>query len=130
MGMMIQHNAEQKDAPPLPEDLLEKVSGVIRLLADDAESLPKPEANCHCFHCQIAKALHPTTTFKEEESEEEIDLKELSFSDWAVEETGERIFTVINKLNRDERYSVFLGTPVGCTCGIANCEHMIAALKS
>lgn len=130
MGMMVQHNPDHKDAPPLPNDLLEKISGVIRLLSpDDPEGLPKPEGDCCCFHCQIARSIQPAAT-KEEEMEETIQPGELSFSDWEVQESGDKLYSVINKLNKDERYSVYLGTPVGCTCGRENCEHIVSVLKS
>jgi len=127
MGMMVEHNPEQKDAPPLPPELLEKVSGVIRLLVEDSDSLPKPEENCQCFHCQIARAIQPEKT---ESQDETISLEDLTFSDWEVEDAGDRQFKVKNKLDPDEVYSVFLGSPVGCTCGRPNCEHVVAALKS
>ena len=132
MGMMVEHNPEQKDAPPLPADLLEKVSGVIRLLTDDPEGLPKPEGDCQCFHCQIARALHPASEKVEviEPLDEVISMDDLMFSDWEVEDAGEKLFKVKNKLDPEESYSVFLGSPVGCTCGRLNCEHVVAVLKS
>ncbi len=130
MGMMVEHNPEQKDAPALPQDLLEKVSGVIRLLTDDPEALPKPEGNCQCFHCQIARAINPVEKTEIEQADEVITLEDLKFSDWEIEEAGEKLFKVKNKLDPQESYSVFLGSPVGCTCGRTNCEHVVAALKS
>jgi hypothetical protein len=130
MGMMVQHNPDQKDAPPLPNDLIEKISGVLRLLSpDDPDALPKPEGNCYCFHCQIARSIQPAAE-KDEEIDEEINPSELSFSDWEVQEAGDKLFSVTNKLNKEERYSVYLGTPVGCTCGRENCEHIVSVLKS
>ena len=43
---------------------------------------------------------------------------------------NDKLFTVINKLDQQEKYNVFLGEPVGCTCGKQGCEHMLAVLKS
>lgn len=55
---------------------------------------------------------------------------ELQFNQWDVEADGESVFKVTNKLDRDEEYRVFLGSPVGCNCGHVNCEHIVAALRA
>ena len=62
--------------------------------------------------------------------EEEVTDRDLSFQQWAIEQTGDKLFCVTNKLDRLEKYNVFLGDPVGCTCGIQGCEHILAVLKS
>jgi hypothetical protein len=36
----------------------------------------------------------------------------------------------MNPLDHKEHYNVFLGDPIGCSCGNNNCEHIQAVLKS
>ena len=63
--------------------------------------------------------------FKEEISEED-----LRFREWDIEQKGENLYLVRNPLNQKEEYNVFLGNPVGCTCGKDNCEHIRTVLNS
>ena len=55
---------------------------------------------------------------------------ELSFQEWDIVQTGKDLFHVSSRLDPNEQYNVFLGNPVGCTCGKAGCEHILAVLKS
>ena len=47
-----------------------------------------------------------------------------------ITQTGDKLFTVVNKLDPQENYHVYLGHPVGCTCGKQGCEHILVVLKS
>ena len=40
------------------------------------------------------------------------------------------LIVVTNPLDANEHYNVFLGDPIGCTCGQKNCEHIRAVLNS
>lgn len=141
----LQHNLSQANMPNLPEEVLNKIAAVAKIIsAEDIENMPKPEPHCNCPHCQIARAIHgmrPETTLihpennaqipaSEMASEEEITEQDLSFQQWEIAQTGERLFSVTNRLDSKERYSVYLGHPVGCTCGKPGCEHILAVLKS
>jgi hypothetical protein len=134
----MQHNPAQAEMPDLPPEILEKIVTVTKLIAPTGVAISKPEAHCNCVHCQISKALFQQTEdphsslndappMQEEEIVTEADLH---FPEWDIEKAGEQLYTVINRLDRQEKYTVFLGHPVGCTCGHSDCKHIIAVLKS
>ncbi len=127
-----QHNPTQADSPELPKEILEKIAGISKVLGlDQAEHLPKAEPHCNCPYCQIARAFHGTPTAIEEKAEEEIVSEEdLKFSNWTIELSADQLYTVTNPLDENESYSVFLGEPLGCTCGEKNCEHIRVVLNS
>jgi hypothetical protein len=61
---------------------------------------------------------------------EEVLPEDLKFKDWEIVQKGDQIYEVISPLDKNEHYQVFLGTPLGCTCGAKNCEHIRAVLNS
>ncbi len=129
VGSAMQHNPAQATSPDLPEEILSKISGIVKVMGiEDPELLPKAEPNCNCVHCQIARAIRGIK--KGEEEEEEISEEDLKFRLWDIKQTGEKLYLVTNPLDKKEEYSVFLGEPIGCTCGSKNCEHVRAVLNS
>ncbi|MEZ5315690.1 MAG: hypothetical protein R3E91_05750 [Chlamydiales bacterium] len=125
-----QHNQEQADTPDMPLEVLEKAVGMAKLfMGGDLEAFPKPEPHCNCTHCQLARAIHhiPKNDMQEDSLVTEEDLK---FRTWNIKESSEsdKIYIVTNPLDSKEHYTVYLGTPLGCTCGQANCEHIKAVL--
>lgn len=129
MGTNLQHNPNQKNIPNLPEEMLTKLAEVSRILApSDPDQLPKAEPHCNCYHCQIARALSGQVT-QGEAGEEQVTSEDLHFEQWEITQTGEKLFSVTNKLDQMENYSVHLGTPIGCTCGKEKCEHIHAVLQ-
>lgn len=144
LGAAMQHNIEHANAPDLPQEILQKIASIATIIApEDMNEVPQAEPHCNCPHCQIARAINeglgntvrPFSGAVEEESfiheeEEEVSDEELSFQQWDIEQSGEQLFTVTNKLDPEEKYSVFLGEPVGCTCGKQGCEHILAVLHS
>lgn len=134
MENAMQHNPAQSDSPPVPKEILEKISGIVQLMTNgDTASFPKPEPHCNCMHCQIARALHGKAGEDEEnsaEEEEPVSEEDLKFRTWDIVSSGEQLYTVTNPLDPQEQYSVYLGTPVGCTCGKPHCEHIRAVLSS
>lgn len=143
-GGALQHNLEYANAPDLPQDVITKIASIAKIVAPEGSAeLPQPEPHCNCPHCQIARAIHlglgnPVKPFSgscfnadETQSEqEEVNADDLKFQQWQIEQVGENLFQVINKLDATEQYRVFLGSPVGCTCGKSGCEHIIAVLES
>ncbi len=136
-GSMLQHNPDQADGPELPYDLICKIAHLSKSIGiDDPDVLPQPEPHCNCMHCQIARAMHSGMITEQNHAqlpaaeEEVVTDEELTFRSWDIEQTGDRLFSVSNPLDTKEQYSVFLGTPVGCTCGEKHCEHIQAVLKS
>lgn len=138
MGSVLHHNPSQAGMPDLPKEILYKISAIAKIIApEDIQTLPKPEPHCNCMHCQIAKAMRHTL---DEENEnfnmntfvevEEVKDSDLLFQQWDIAQVGENLFSVTNRLDSLEKYSVYLGHPVGCTCGNEGCEHILAVLKS
>lgn len=138
LAPLIGHNPEQAEAPELPEELLNKISSIAKIVAaDNPEALPQPEPHCNCPYCQIARAIqkniNPSNELPVVEAavaEEEVLPEDLNFSEWFIEQTADNLYSVINPLDQKEHYSVYLGKPIGCTCGIADCEHVRAVLRS
>lgn len=124
------HNPSQANSPDLPEEVLNKIAAVAKALGlDDHENMPQAEPHCNCVHCQISRALHGDSK-KEKEMEVEINDEDLKFRDWEIEQKTEHLYLVTNPLNKKEHYNVFLGNPLGCTCGERNCEHIRTVLNS
>lgn len=137
LGAFLQHNPEQAEAPNLPHEMLEKISGLSKAIGiQDSATLPKAEPHCNCFYCQIARAMHgetPSATVEElsqATEEEEVTEEDLKFRTWDIQQTADDLFLVTNPLDAKEYYSVFLGDPIGCTCGSKNCEHIRAVLST
>lgn len=134
MGHLLQHSIEGKDMPPLPQEVLDKIGKLANAIGlDHPERLSKPEPHCHCMHCQIMRKIHeeqgeaPAQQPVEEEGVLDTDLR---FREWDIEAQDEKLFLITNPLNPTEHYTVYLGNPVGCTCGSPNCEHIRAVLNS
>lgn len=132
MGSPLHHDSSQMYAPDVPQEILDRIRQIVKILSpNEAAQAPKPEPHCNCLHCQIARAVHEGLV-GDEEIVDTIDVtdEDLQFQQWEIVDLGEQRFTVTNKLDRDEQYNVFLGEPVGCTCGKEGCEHIVAVLKS
>lgn len=131
LSSAMQHDPSQKDVADLPADLLKKIANISKLFAEEVNiDMPQPEKNCNCTHCQIAKALQIGLGVNPENLDEEVNDNDLKFRTWDIKEEGSKLFSVVNPLDQTEYYSVFLGEPLGCTCGKKNCEHIKAVLKS
>lgn len=127
---MMQHNPSQADAPDLPLEILQKIGGIAKILAPSEDFIfPKGEPGCNCFHCQISRAFNPTTAIASVE-EADVTEEDLKFEQWTIAQTGDKLYSVVHRLDEHEKYSVYLGQPIGCTCGKEGCEHILAVLKS
>lgn len=139
VGTVMQHNPAMANAPDLPPEILERITAIAKAVApDDVNILPKPEPQCNCIYCQLARAVRSSlgdpiameSQTEEKEPEEEIvSDQELTFCQWDIIQTGEKLYTVVNRLDSKEKYSVYLGHPVGCTCGKQGCDHVLAVLR-
>lgn len=134
IGTLLQHNPEQADSPDLPPDVLDKIAQLSKTLGiDDPDVIPKPEPHCNCMRCQIARAMQKGLGDEKqgkEEQEEIVTDEELKFRTWDVAQTGEKLYLVSNPIDHKEHYNVYLGDPIGCTCGQAHCEHVRAVLNT
>lgn len=134
MGNLLQHNPEAANSPNLPPEMLEKISAISKAVGfENTDQFPKPEPHCNCMHCQIMRKIHGESPQKieiEHQTEEEISAEDLKFREWDIQSFEDQFYLVTNPLAPQETYTVFLGKPVGCTCGQANCEHIRAVLNS
>lgn len=135
----MQHNPALAHIQNMPKEILDKIAGVAKVLAPgEISDMPKAEPHCNCPHCQIARAIHGETakpadlevTIQDEQKEELVTDDELKFSEWDISQFDEHQYVVTNRLDTNEQYRVFLGEPVGCTCGKSGCDHILAVLKS
>lgn len=134
LGSMMRHDPAQADLPDLPSQVIEKINMLAQSLPSlGLDQLPEAVVGCNCMHCQITRALSGSELQQNPELlviEEAISEQELAFSEWNIIETEDKLYTVSNKLDPTEEYHVFLGNPIGCTCGNNRCEHILAVLKS
>jgi hypothetical protein len=134
MGMLLQHNPDDSDAPAMPQEMLDKISSMIKSLGlSESSTIPVPEEGCNCNFCQISRAIHDVINPKtqtQEAAEEAVPETELQFRDWDITAKGDELYDVTNRLDKSENYQVYLGKPIGCTCGSASCEHIRAVLRS
>lgn len=128
LEMALQHNPAQGNIPDLPSDVIEKIGNITKMITNgDPSAIPKPEPHCNCPHCQLARAMHGIE--KQPVAEDEpVTEEDLHFRDWDIKSIGENLYSVTNPLDTAEQYTVFLGKPVGCTCGREHCEHIKAVL--
>lgn len=134
MENLLQHNPEAANSPPLPEEFIKKIAHLSKMLGfENLANLSKPEPHCNCTHCQIMSILQnekPNQHYQEALDGEEVSDEDLRFREWNIEQTGDNLYRVSNPFNAEEYFNVFLGKPVGCTCGKENCEHIRAVLHS
>ena|ERR1700733_4679598 len=140
LGTVLQHNPAQANLPSLPSDVLEKIKSIAKIIApEDLTLIPKPEPHCNCMHCQIARTINQglgiSDLYNKDEKtpvEEIVKDNELKFQQWEIKamNDNDKLYTVINRLDPHESYNVYLGYPLGCTCGKEGCEHIVAVLKS
>ena len=128
----MQHDPRQADVPNLPQEVLGKIGALAKVLGfDDLAEVPKPEPDCNCPFCQIVKAFHASEEVQTPPvTEQEVSEEDLAFRTWDIKQTADKLYSVTNPLDENEHYCVFLGDPIGCTCGNQKCEHIHAVLKS
>lgn len=128
----LQHDPTHAGAPDLPREILEKIASVSKIMAPgDPNLLPKAEPHCNCVFCQIARAIRDGVLPPKAAEEEDpiVSNEELTFKEWEIKELSTNVYEVSNPLNNEEFYKVCLD-PIGCTCGQANCPHILAVLRS
>ena len=139
IGKALEHDPSNANLPELPPEMVQKVQMLLNIIPkEDILAMPEAEPGCHCMYCQINRILrtslitHDTTNpdVLTEGETETVEEKDLQFSEWIVEPLQDKLYKVTNKLDPQEEYRVFLGEPIGCTCGKPRCEHVLAVLKS
>lgn len=133
VGAAMQHNSEQANSPDLPKEVLEKIAAISKIVGTDQNLMGgmKAEPHCNCTYCQIARALGGQVPEEVSQPvEEEVSDDDLKFKSWDISQSGEKLYLVTNPLDKKEQYNVYLGKPLGCTCGQKNCEHIKAVLNT
>lgn len=138
LGKALEHDPNNANLPELPPDMVKKVQMLRNIIPkEDILAMPEGEPGCHCMYCQINRILRESIRAEAEGGaellegeEEQVEEKDLSFSEWNVESLGDKLYKVTSKLDPQEEYRVFLGEPLGCTCGKPHCEHVLAVLRS
>lgn len=126
----LQHNPAYSNIAPLPQEIVSKIEMLAKSLPpEELENYLHPVEGCNCMYCQISRILKGNHAVQEAPPEEEVGEEELQFEEWIVESTGDKMYRVTNKLDPTEHYNVYLGDPIGCTCGKQNCEHIVAVLR-
>jgi hypothetical protein len=129
----LQHNPAQSDLPPIPSEISEKIALLSKSISPEAiVGMPDAVPGCTCMYCQMARIIKGETEKMAppiEKLEESISDEELRFEEWEVSSVGEKMYLVTSKLDPNEQYTVFLGNPIGCTCGKPHCEHIVAVLR-
>ncbi len=128
----LQHNPAQADMPNFPPDLLQHISALAKVLNLENMELPKAEPHCNCPHCQIMRTFANCAKEEEQllEEEENVSDEDLHFNEWKIEKASDHLYVLTNPSNPNETFNVFLGEPMGCTCGQSRCDHIRAVLKS
>lgn len=137
LGKAIEHDPSNANLPELPPDMIKKVQMLLKVIPkEDILGMPQNVPGCHCMYCQINRILRQSIEVGEESEpdllteSEPVEEKDLQFSEWIVEPLGDKLYKVTSALNHSEEYRVFLGDPIGCTCGKPRCEHILAVLRS
>jgi len=130
-GHLLEHQPILADHPPLPTLLLQRMALMGRFLHPSlVAQLPRAESGCSCPFCQIHRVLHGEPPDTALSPGEEVLPEELQFRSWEVKALGDHQVEVSNPEDPTESYQVFLGDPLGCTCGQPKCEHLRAALQA
>lgn len=131
----LEHNPSQANAPKMPIEVIQKITSITKALGLDLEqmNMPKAEPHCNCPYCQLVRAIQTNgsdTTLDPGLIDEEVSPEDLKFRDWDITQQGDKLYIVSNPLDTNEQYQVYLGSPIGCTCGKKNCEHVRSVLNS
>lgn len=134
LGQALQHNPNYSNLPPIPQDIAGKLEMLAKAIPpEEFKNLPDSEPGCNCIFCQMVRILRKeddsSQAALDEPQEEEVRTEELQFDEWNVRDLGDKVFLVTNKLDPTEQYNVYLGDPIGCTCGKDRCEHIVAVLR-
>ncbi|MBS0626942.1 MAG: hypothetical protein JSS09_01885 [Verrucomicrobia bacterium] len=135
LSTLCQHDPQNSNAPKLPEEVLEQFSQISKSIPiENPENLPQPEPHCNCPYCQITQAirsgLETKASFSPPEREEEVSDEDLSFRSWIIEPLENNTYKVSHPDLKQEHHLVSLESPIHCTCGSDQCEHILAVLRS
>lgn len=135
---MLQHDPAQKNAPPVPQEILDKIVNVSKALGMEGQAfnMPPAEAHCGCPYCQVARAMLGDKTgpllpdLSKDSGDEPVSDADLSFKEWDITKIADKLYDVVKPFDPAQHFRVYLGKPIGCTCGKNDCEHVIAVLNS
>jgi hypothetical protein len=133
-GTAMQHNPTQSDAPDLPLEILQKISAIVKIVApEEVVSGVAAVQDCNCPHCQITRAIQGSNEIENYHEIRKLptETQEKITQHFQIQQIGEELYTVTDSQDVSKtEYKVFLGRPVGCTCGKEGCVHLVAVLRS
>lgn len=131
LGAM-QHNPAQADAPDLPLEILQKIGAIVKIVApEEVVTNTAPVQDCNCPHCQITRALSASNDEIFSSILHSKDVQPEVAERFQIQQCNENLYTVIDtEIPSRPEFKVFLGSPVGCTCGEEKCKHIVAVLQS
>ncbi|MFZ4773172.1 MAG: SWIM zinc finger family protein [Chlamydiia bacterium] len=128
------HNPAFANSPPLPKEILDKITLIAKAIGGEMVKEVEPIDNCNCFFCQIARSLHNEKTHEKKPRVPRDLSKDLLHGgidpEWMVEEVGPHMFKVTSRDEPGAIYQVYLGDSISCSCGSNRCQHIVAALKT
>ncbi len=131
----LQHDFEYSKIPNFPKEILDKISLLtLSMEIKDIHILPKEEPHCNCPHCQIVRSMKSDIEKRhvtiEDCWDEDVSDADLHFKSWIIYPEKNKTYKIIHPDQRHESYLVHLGSPVSCSCGSSQCEHIKAVLNS
>ncbi len=123
----------QPSSIEFPDKLIEKVFEMMKSAGLDKKWVEaEGELLNHPLYEQLKKMFEGDKNEGQDLNlvEEEISDDDLRFKDWDIQQISKQLYKVTNPLDLNEEYQVYLGSPIGCTCGHLNCEHIKSVLKS
>ncbi len=115
----------------LPAHIIEKISETIKHLGVDEKWIESSgELLDHPMYEPLKQFLSQQKNDKTVEAEDEVSDEDLRFKEWDIHQMTKELYKVMNPLDHSEEYQVFLGNPIGCTCGHQNCDHIKAVLTT
>jgi hypothetical protein len=125
-GPFLEHDPELSDANPLPDEVKARLQSLLEGLPKiDSAKLPQPILGCNCPHCQLMTLINVPKN-----EEEYVDDEELKFASWDVNQLSDHLFKLTHPYDETDIYYVSLESPISCTCGEKNCEHIEHILRN
>lgn len=129
--MEAMQNPEKLENMDIPDEVINKIASFVKSMGlDESSILPAGEFSENSLYGKLKKALDGDLENQNETIEEEVSDEDLKFREWDIELISDKLYKVSNPLDKHEEYQVYLGEPIGCTCGQKNCEHLKAVLQS
>ncbi len=133
LGNVSQHNPEQADTPDLPQTGPGKIGEITKAMGiDDLIASPQTRAplQLRALPDRAGNAGRCRERSRRRSRKKLSLMRNLNSARGISRRLRDKLYVVTNPLDDKEHYNVFLGDPVGCTCGHHHCDHVRAVLNS